>query len=57
MAVDALIVLIPGGAATRHTVNAQVLEALGPGGILINGRAAAWVDTQALIARCAKAKS
>jgi lactate dehydrogenase-like 2-hydroxyacid dehydrogenase len=55
-AVDVLIVLIPGGAATRHTVNAQVLEALGPGGILINVARGSVVDTQALIAALREGK-
>ena len=35
-AVDFLVVITPGGAATRHMVNAQVLKALGPQGILVN---------------------
>jgi len=48
-AVDTLIVLIPGGAATRHVVNAAVLEALGPDGVLINVARGSVVDTQALI--------
>lgn len=55
-AVDVLIVLIPGGAATRHTVNAQVLEALGPDGILINVARGSVVDTQALIAALREGK-
>lgn len=47
--VDVLIVVTPGGAATKNLINAQVLEALGPNGILINiGRGSA-VDEQALI--------
>ena len=29
---------MPGGAATRHMVNAAVLRELGPGGYLVNGR-------------------
>ena len=32
-AVDVLIVITPGGAATRHLVNAEVLKALGPNGV------------------------
>src|SRR5216683_2151343 len=33
--VDTLVVIVPGGAATRHLINAEVLAALGPRGILI----------------------
>src|SRR5438876_433928 len=33
---DFLIVACPGGGATRHLVNAEVLRALGPQGTLIN---------------------
>ena len=47
--VDTLMVVAPGGAATRHIVNAQVLEALGPRGILINVGRGTVVDEQALI--------
>lgn len=47
--VDTLVVVTPGGAATKNIINAQVLEALGPDGILINiGRGSA-VDDAALI--------
>jgi len=49
-AVDTLIAVVPGGATTRHAVNAEVLQALGPRGVLINiGRGSA-VDEDALIA-------
>ena len=34
--VDYLVVITPGGAATKHLVNAEVLAALGPKGYLIN---------------------
>ncbi len=47
-AVDILVVATPGGADTRHLVNAQVLKALGPQGYLINIARASVVDTQAL---------
>ncbi len=40
--VDTLIVVTPGGPGTQSLVNAAVLEALGPRGILINVRAARW---------------
>ncbi len=34
--IDTLICITPGGAATRHLVNREVLDALGPDGTLIN---------------------
>ena len=46
---DLLIVITPGGAATRHLVNAEVLQALGPNGILINVARGSVVDEEALI--------
>ncbi len=48
-ACDVLIVITPGGASTRHLVNADVLKALGPNGILINVARGSVVDEQALI--------
>jgi lactate dehydrogenase-like 2-hydroxyacid dehydrogenase len=48
--VDTLIVITPGGAGTRHLINAQVLEALGPNGILVNVSRGSVVDQDALIA-------
>jgi len=48
-AVDFLVVITPGGAATRHMVNAQVLKALGPDGILVNVARGSVVDEAALI--------
>jgi lactate dehydrogenase-like 2-hydroxyacid dehydrogenase len=48
--VDTLIVIVPGGAATKNMVNATVLEALGPDGILINVARGSVVDEPALIA-------
>lgn len=47
---DVLMVVASGGAETKHIVNAQVLEALGPDGILINVGRGSVVDEQALIA-------
>jgi lactate dehydrogenase-like 2-hydroxyacid dehydrogenase len=47
--VDTLIVAVPGGAETHHMVNAQVLEALGPNGVLINIGRGSVVDEAALI--------
>ena len=47
---DVLMVVASGGAETRHIVNRQVLEALGPDGILINVGRGSVVDESALIA-------
>ncbi|MDR3421056.1 MAG: 2-hydroxyacid dehydrogenase [Xanthobacteraceae bacterium] len=49
-AVDTLIVIVPGGAETRNMIDASVLEALGPDGILINVARGSVVDEPALIA-------
>ncbi|QXH55259.1 2-hydroxyacid dehydrogenase [Pseudomonas maumuensis] len=49
-AVDILVVATPGGAATRHLVDAPVLEALGAEGYLVNIARASVVDTTALVA-------
>jgi lactate dehydrogenase-like 2-hydroxyacid dehydrogenase len=46
---DVLIVITPGGAATKHLINAEVLKALGPTGVLINVARGSVVDEQALI--------
>jgi len=48
-AVDVLMVIVPGGAATRNMINAEVLEALGPDGILINVARGSVVDEPALV--------
>jgi lactate dehydrogenase-like 2-hydroxyacid dehydrogenase len=48
-AVDILIVVAPGGPGTRHIINADVLEALGPDGVLINVARGTLVDEKALI--------
>lgn len=45
---DYLVVATPGGAATRHLVDARVLDALGPQGYLVNIARDSVVDTQAL---------
>jgi lactate dehydrogenase-like 2-hydroxyacid dehydrogenase len=47
--VDILLLIVPGGAATRNMINAQVLNALGPDGILINMARGSVVDEPALI--------
>lgn len=46
---DILIIVAPGGPSTRHIVNAEVLEALGPEGVLINIARGSLVDEKALI--------
>jgi lactate dehydrogenase-like 2-hydroxyacid dehydrogenase len=48
--VDVLIVITPGGPATKHLVNKDVLEALGPNGIVVNVARGSVIDEQALIA-------
>lgn len=48
--VDVLMVVAPGGDATYHIVNEEVLNALGPNGILINVGRGTVVDEKALIA-------
>ncbi len=47
--VDTLIVIVPGGASTRNMINADVLKALGPNGVLINIARGSVVDEPALI--------
>lgn len=47
--VDTLIAIVPGGAATKHMINADILETLGPRGILINVARGSVVDQNALI--------
>ncbi len=47
--VDTLIAIVPGGAATRHMIDATVLEALGPNGIVINVARGSVIDEDALI--------
>lgn len=49
-ACDTLIVITPGGASTKNLINAEVLKALGPNGILINMARGSVVDETALIA-------
>jgi lactate dehydrogenase-like 2-hydroxyacid dehydrogenase len=48
--VDYLVVVTPGGPATRHLVDRKVIEALGPKGTLINIARGTVVDEPALIA-------
>ena len=49
-AVDTLIVIVPGGASTAKMINADVLKALGPRGVVINVARGSVVDEPALIA-------
>ncbi len=48
-AVDILMVIVPGGPGTANMINAEVLDALGPDGILINMARGSVVDEPALI--------
>jgi lactate dehydrogenase-like 2-hydroxyacid dehydrogenase len=47
---DILIVVAPGGAGTKHLVDARVLDALGRGGYLVNVARGSLVDERALLA-------
>ena len=55
-ACDILVVAAPGGPQTSHIVEARVLEALGPQGILVNIARGSLVDTAALIAALQQGK-
>jgi lactate dehydrogenase-like 2-hydroxyacid dehydrogenase len=48
--VDFLVVATPGGPATQHLINREVLDALGPDGVLINVGRGSVVDEAALVA-------
>lgn len=47
---DFLVVATPGGAGTKHLVDAAVIEALGPQGVVVNIARGSVVDTAALAA-------
>jgi lactate dehydrogenase-like 2-hydroxyacid dehydrogenase len=47
--VDILLAIVPGGPGTANMINAEVLDALGPEGILINMARGSVVDEPALI--------
>jgi lactate dehydrogenase-like 2-hydroxyacid dehydrogenase len=47
--VDTLIVIVPGGASTQNMINAEVLKALGPNGIVVNMARGSVIDEPALI--------
>jgi lactate dehydrogenase-like 2-hydroxyacid dehydrogenase len=53
-AVDTLIVMTPGGAATSKLISAEVIGALGPNGVIINMSRGSVVDEEALIAALKK---
>jgi lactate dehydrogenase-like 2-hydroxyacid dehydrogenase len=48
-AVDILLVIVPGGPGTANLINAEVLDALGPDGIVINMARGSVLDEPALI--------
>jgi len=47
--VDTLMIIVPGGASTQHMINAEVLKALGPNGVVVNMARGSVIDEQALI--------
>jgi hydroxypyruvate reductase len=47
---DVLVICCAGGAGTQNLVNARILEALGPKGVLVNVARGSVVDTTALVA-------
>jgi lactate dehydrogenase-like 2-hydroxyacid dehydrogenase len=49
-AVDTLILILPGGASTAKMINADVMKALGPRGVIVNVARGSVVDEPALIA-------
>jgi lactate dehydrogenase-like 2-hydroxyacid dehydrogenase len=49
-AVDTLVAIVPGGPGTAKMINADVLKALGPRGVIINVARGTVVDQQAMIA-------
>ena len=53
---DVLMLVTPGGAATRNLVNARVLDALGPKGFLVNISRGTVIDEPVLLAYLQKGK-
>ncbi|HXD45438.1 MAG TPA: 2-hydroxyacid dehydrogenase [Pseudolabrys sp.] len=47
--VDTLMIIVPGGASTQNMINAEVLKALGPKGVVINMARGSVIDEPALI--------
>jgi lactate dehydrogenase-like 2-hydroxyacid dehydrogenase len=54
--VDTLMVIVPGGAATKNMIDAEVLAALGPNGVVINVARGSVIDEPALIAALREGK-
>lgn len=52
--VDTLVVMTPGGANTNKLVSAEVINALGPNGVIVNMSRGSVVDEEALIAALKK---
>jgi lactate dehydrogenase-like 2-hydroxyacid dehydrogenase len=48
--VDTLVSVVPGGASTHHLITSDVLEALGPDGVVINVGRGSTIDERALLA-------
>jgi lactate dehydrogenase-like 2-hydroxyacid dehydrogenase len=48
-AVDTLVVIVPGGPSTAKMINAEVMKALGPRGVIINVARGSVVDEPAMI--------
>jgi lactate dehydrogenase-like 2-hydroxyacid dehydrogenase len=48
-AVDTLVIIVPGGPGTAKMINAEVMKALGPRGVIINVARGTVVDEQAMI--------
>jgi lactate dehydrogenase-like 2-hydroxyacid dehydrogenase len=48
-ACDILMIVAPGGADTRHIVNREIIDAVGPDGIIVNIARGSLVDQEALI--------
>lgn len=55
-ACDVLIVITPGGPETRHLINRQVIDALGPDGILVNVARGTVVDEAAVASALAEGR-
>jgi lactate dehydrogenase-like 2-hydroxyacid dehydrogenase len=49
-AVDTLVLILPGGASTAKMINADVMKALGPRGVIVNVARGSVIDEPALIA-------
>lgn len=48
-ACEALIVITPGGSSTQHLVSQEVIEALGPDGVLVNVSRGSVIDETAMV--------